>query len=139
MIAESLAMIAKCLVTVVMVVSAPQWGLYIFSAAQVYIFACLHTAHMQSLVAFWFLILIMCVVMSQCVYAGFLLLCYVLYFVRFLGSEEAEKKSFPVSHVKDLLPSRVDHEVTYFIIRHHNTLLCTFYISVKLCLFFSHY
>ncbi|XP_016384527.1 protein RFT1 homolog isoform X2 [Sinocyclocheilus rhinocerous] len=33
-IAESLAMIAKCLVTVVMVVSAPQWGLYIFSVAQ---------------------------------------------------------------------------------------------------------
>uniref|UniRef100_A0A8C2K4L2 Protein RFT1 homolog n=1 Tax=Cyprinus carpio TaxID=7962 RepID=A0A8C2K4L2_CYPCA len=78
-IAESLAMIAKCLVTVVMVVSTPQWGLYIFSAA-------------------------------QCVYAGFLLLCYVLYFVRFLGSEEAEKKLFPVSHIKDLLPSRVDHE-----------------------------
>uniref|UniRef100_A0A671QNZ2 Protein RFT1 homolog n=1 Tax=Sinocyclocheilus anshuiensis TaxID=1608454 RepID=A0A671QNZ2_9TELE len=73
-IAESLAMIAKCLVTVVMVVSAPQWGLYIFSAA-------------------------------QCVYAGFLVLCYMLYFVRFLGSEEAEKKLFPVSHIKDLLPS----------------------------------
>uniref|UniRef100_A0A3B1IKK1 Protein RFT1 homolog n=1 Tax=Astyanax mexicanus TaxID=7994 RepID=A0A3B1IKK1_ASTMX len=34
-VAESLAMIAKCVVTVVMVVSAPQWGLYIFSAAQV--------------------------------------------------------------------------------------------------------
>ncbi|KAI2663735.1 hypothetical protein H4Q32_012325 [Labeo rohita] len=78
-IAESLAMIAKCLVTVVMVVSAPQWGLYIFSAA-------------------------------QCVYAGFLLLCYVLYFVRFLGSEEAEKKLFPVSRITELLPSRVDHE-----------------------------
>uniref|UniRef100_A0A8C2IQZ4 Protein RFT1 homolog n=1 Tax=Cyprinus carpio TaxID=7962 RepID=A0A8C2IQZ4_CYPCA len=74
-IAESLAMIAKCLVTVVMVVSAPQWGLYIFSAA-------------------------------QCVYAGFLLLCYVLYFIHFLGSEEAESKLFPVSHITDLLPSR---------------------------------
>uniref|UniRef100_A0A671N5C6 Protein RFT1 homolog n=1 Tax=Sinocyclocheilus anshuiensis TaxID=1608454 RepID=A0A671N5C6_9TELE len=78
-IAESLAMTAKCLVTVVMVVSAPQWGLYIFSAA-------------------------------QCVYAGFLLLCYVLYFIHFLGSEEAESKLFPVSHITDLLPSRVDHE-----------------------------
>uniref|UniRef100_A0A671N1A7 Protein RFT1 homolog n=1 Tax=Sinocyclocheilus anshuiensis TaxID=1608454 RepID=A0A671N1A7_9TELE len=74
-IAESLAMTAKCLVTVVMVVSAPQWGLYIFSAA-------------------------------QCVYAGFLLLCYVLYFIHFLGSEEAESKLFPVSHITDLLPSR---------------------------------
>lgn len=134
MITESLAMIAKCLVTVVMVVSAPQWGLYIFSAAQVYIFACLHTEHIQHiqfLVAFWFLILIMCVFMSQCVYAGFLLLCYVLYFVRFLGSEKAEKESFPVSHVKDLLPSRVDHEVTYFIIKHRNMLLYNILISGK--------
>ncbi|XP_071375133.1 man(5)GlcNAc(2)-PP-dolichol translocation protein RFT1 [Centroberyx affinis] len=33
-VAESLAMIAKCLITVVLVVSAPEWGLYIFSAAQ---------------------------------------------------------------------------------------------------------
>ncbi|XP_056316269.1 protein RFT1 homolog [Danio aesculapii] len=78
-IAESLAMIAKCLVTVVLVVSAPQWGLFIFSAA-------------------------------QCVYTGFLLTCYVLYFIHFLGSEEAEKKSFPVHRMTDLLPSKVDHE-----------------------------
>ena len=34
-VAESLAMIAKCVLTVVLVVSAPQWGLYIFSMAQV--------------------------------------------------------------------------------------------------------
>ncbi|XP_062321271.1 protein RFT1 homolog [Osmerus eperlanus] len=33
-VAESLAMIAKCVLTVVLVVSAPQWGLYIFSMAQ---------------------------------------------------------------------------------------------------------
>lgn len=134
MIAESLALIAKCLVTVVMVVSAPQWGLYIFSAAQVYIFACLHTEHIQHvqfLVAFLILILILCVFISQCVYAGFLLLCYLLYFVRFLGSEEAEKKLFPVSHIKDLLPSRVDHEVTYFIIRDHNALLYTVHYCIQ--------
>uniref|UniRef100_A0AAR2J2V1 Protein RFT1 homolog n=1 Tax=Pygocentrus nattereri TaxID=42514 RepID=A0AAR2J2V1_PYGNA len=76
-VAESLAMIAKCLVTVVMVVSAPDWGLYIFSAA-------------------------------QCVYAGFLLLCYIIYFLQFLGSEEAKKKSFPLDHVSQLLPTRLN-------------------------------
>ncbi|XP_066520508.1 man(5)GlcNAc(2)-PP-dolichol translocation protein RFT1 isoform X2 [Hoplias malabaricus] len=75
-IAESLAMIAKCLVTVVMVVSAPKWGLYIFSAA-------------------------------QCVYAGFLLLCYFVYFLRFLGSADAKKKAFPLHHVSQLLPTRI--------------------------------
>ncbi|KAG7326306.1 hypothetical protein KOW79_009707 [Hemibagrus wyckioides] len=73
-IAESLAIIAKCLVTVMMVVSAPRWGLYIFSAA-------------------------------QCVYAGFLCLCYVVYFVRFLGSEKAAKNSFPLRHISELLPT----------------------------------
>ncbi|XP_030632458.1 protein RFT1 homolog [Chanos chanos] len=78
-VAESLAMIAKCLVTVVMVVSAPQWGLYIFSAA-------------------------------QCVYSGFLVLCYFVYFLRFLGSEEAEMKSFPLRSITELLPIRVDNE-----------------------------
>ncbi|XP_072540629.1 man(5)GlcNAc(2)-PP-dolichol translocation protein RFT1 [Salminus brasiliensis] len=74
-VAESLAMIAKCLVTVVLVVSAPKWGLYIFSAA-------------------------------QCVYAGFLLLCYIMYFLHFLGSKEAERKAFPLHHVSQLLPTR---------------------------------
>lgn len=34
-LAESLAMIAKCSVTVVLVVFAREWGLYIFSAAHV--------------------------------------------------------------------------------------------------------
>lgn len=34
-VAESLAMIAKCSVTVVLVASAREWGLYIFSAAHV--------------------------------------------------------------------------------------------------------
>lgn len=34
-VAESLAMVAKCSVTVVLVVLAPEWGLYIFSAAHV--------------------------------------------------------------------------------------------------------
>lgn len=47
----------------------------------------------------------------QLIYTGFLVLCYVVYFLRFLGSEEATKKSFPLLHVGDLLPSRADGEV----------------------------
>ncbi|XP_029908462.1 protein RFT1 homolog [Myripristis murdjan] len=78
-VAESLAMIAKCSITVVLVVSAPEWGLYIFSAAQL-------------------------------VYTGFLVFCYVVYFLRFLGSEEATKKCFPLNHVGELLFCRADGE-----------------------------
>ncbi|XP_055725365.1 protein RFT1 homolog [Salvelinus fontinalis] len=78
-VAESLAMVAKCVLTVVLVVSAPQWGLYIFSAAQL-------------------------------VYTGFLVLCYFVYFLRFLGSGEANRKYFPLQRVADLLPSRVEGE-----------------------------
>ncbi|XP_058488382.1 protein RFT1 homolog [Solea solea] len=78
-VAESLAMIAKCSITVVLVVSAREWGLYIFSAAHL-------------------------------VYTGVLVLCYAAYFIRFLGSEQAYKKSFPVHHVGELLPCRVDGE-----------------------------
>ncbi|XP_056130858.1 protein RFT1 homolog [Lampris incognitus] len=78
-VAESLAMVAKCLLTVVMVVSAPDWGLYIFSAAQF-------------------------------VYTGFLVLCYVVFFCRFLGSEDANQKCFPLRGVGELLPHRADQE-----------------------------
>ncbi|XP_047438159.1 protein RFT1 homolog [Mugil cephalus] len=78
-VAESLAMIAKCSITVVLVVFAPGWGLYIFSAAHL-------------------------------VYTGFLVLCYTVYFIRFLGSKGASRKSFPLHSVGDLLPRRVDGE-----------------------------
>uniref|UniRef100_A0A8C8D171 Protein RFT1 homolog n=1 Tax=Oncorhynchus tshawytscha TaxID=74940 RepID=A0A8C8D171_ONCTS len=78
-VAESLAMVAKCVLTVVLVVSAPQWGLYIFSAAQL-------------------------------VYTGFLVLCYFVYFLHFLGSGEANRKYFPLQRVADLLPSSVEGE-----------------------------
>uniref|UniRef100_A0A8C9YXZ0 Protein RFT1 homolog n=1 Tax=Sander lucioperca TaxID=283035 RepID=A0A8C9YXZ0_SANLU len=71
-VAESLAMIAKCSMTVVLVVFAREWGLYIFSAAHL-------------------------------VYTGFLVLCYAVYFIRFLGSQEAAKKGFPLHRVGDLL------------------------------------
>ncbi|KAK2914995.1 man(5)GlcNAc(2)-PP-dolichol translocation protein RFT1 [Channa argus] len=78
-VAESLAMIAKCSITVVLIVFAREWGLYIFSAAHL-------------------------------VYTGFLVLCYAIYFIRFLGSEEAAKKSFPLQSFRDLLPHRTDGE-----------------------------
>lgn len=78
-VAESLAMVAKCIFTVVLVVSAPQWGLYIFSAAQL-------------------------------VYTGFLVLCYLMYFIHFLGSEEANKKSFPIYNIGELLPRMASGE-----------------------------
>ncbi|CAN9511676.1 unnamed protein product [Ophioblennius macclurei] len=79
-VAESLAMIAKCSITVVLVVFAREWGLYIFSAA--------HLA-----------------------YTGFLVLCYAVYFIRFLGSKESAKKKFPLCRARDLLPSRTDGEL----------------------------
>lgn len=78
-VAESLAMIAKCSVTVVLVMFAREWGLYIFSAAHL-------------------------------LYTGCLVLCYSLYFMRFLGSKEAAKTSFPLQHVADLLPHRTNGE-----------------------------
>ncbi|XP_061583601.1 protein RFT1 homolog [Cololabis saira] len=76
-VAESLAMIAKCSVTVVLVVFTRQWGLYIFSAAHL-------------------------------VYTGFIVLCYSVYFIHFLGSDEAAKKNFPLHRVADLLPQRTE-------------------------------
>ncbi|XP_029358286.1 protein RFT1 homolog [Echeneis naucrates] len=78
-VAESLAMIAKCSITVVLVVSVREWGLYIFSVAHL-------------------------------VYTGLLVLCYAVYFIRFLGSKEAINKSFPLHRAADLLPCRADGE-----------------------------
>ncbi|XP_061114253.1 protein RFT1 homolog [Conger conger] len=78
-VAESLAMVARCVLTMVLVVWAPQWGLYIFSAAQL-------------------------------VYTGFLVMCYAVFFLRFLSSGEAERQAFPLCRVGDLLPSRVGGE-----------------------------
>uniref|UniRef100_A0A1A8A4S5 Protein RFT1 homolog n=2 Tax=Nothobranchius furzeri TaxID=105023 RepID=A0A1A8A4S5_NOTFU len=78
-VAESLAMVAKCSVTVVLVVFAREWGLYIFSAAHL-------------------------------VYTGLLVLSYAVYFLCFLGSEEAAKTRFPLHGAADLLPHRADGE-----------------------------
>ncbi|GCC36195.1 hypothetical protein chiPu_0014687 [Chiloscyllium punctatum] len=72
-IAESLAIVAKCVLTVLCVTIVPHWGLYIFSVAQL-------------------------------LYSGCLLTCYVLYFMKYIGSQEAQRKSFPLSTVSDVLP-----------------------------------
>ncbi|XP_067908344.1 man(5)GlcNAc(2)-PP-dolichol translocation protein RFT1 [Heterodontus francisci] len=79
MIAESLAVAAKCILTVVCVTVVPHWGLYVFSLAQL-------------------------------LYSSCLLACYVLYFVKFIGSQEAQRKSFPLSTVSDLLPKCLHHQ-----------------------------
>ncbi|KAG7283212.1 hypothetical protein CRUP_004954 [Coryphaenoides rupestris] len=63
-VAESLAMVAKCVLTVVLVL----------------------------------------------VYTGFLVLCYLVYFVLFLGSEDANKKCFPICNVGELLPRMASGE-----------------------------
>ncbi|XP_029455275.1 protein RFT1 homolog isoform X2 [Rhinatrema bivittatum] len=41
---------------------------------------------------------------SQLLYTSLLVLCYVIYFLNFLGSPEAVRKSFPVCRVTELLP-----------------------------------
>ncbi|KAM7095529.1 man(5)GlcNAc(2)-PP-dolichol translocation protein RFT1 isoform 5-T5 [Ciconia maguari] len=78
-IAESLSVVSKCILTVILVVLYPQWGLYIFSLAQL-------------------------------LYVSVLVTCYVIYFVMFLGSPEATKKSFPVARMTALLPNLVEDE-----------------------------
>ncbi|XP_061477968.1 protein RFT1 homolog isoform X2 [Rhineura floridana] len=73
-IAESLSIICKCFITVILVVMYPHWGLYIFSLAQL-------------------------------LYTSILVLCYIMYFMKFLGSPEATKKSFPVTQIISVLPN----------------------------------
>lgn len=73
-IAESLSVISKCIFTVFLVILYPDWGLYIFSLAQL-------------------------------LYTSVLVLCYVMYFMKFLGSPDAIKKSFPVAQITSVLPS----------------------------------
>lgn len=72
-VAESLAIILRCSVTVILVLLFPQWGLLIFSFTQI-------------------------------LYTSLLALCYMLYFAKFLGSKEAEKKQFPLHSMKEFLP-----------------------------------
>ncbi|XP_064130461.1 protein RFT1 homolog isoform X2 [Loxodonta africana] len=74
-IAESLSVILKSVLTACLVLCLPHWGLYIFSLAQLF-------------------------------YTTVLVLCYVIYFMKLLGSSESTKQqTLPISRMTDLLPS----------------------------------
>nr|KAF6475940.1 RFT1-like protein [Rousettus aegyptiacus] len=74
-IAESLSVILKSVLTAFLVLWLPHWGLYIFSLAQLF-------------------------------YTAVLVLCYVIYFKKLLGSPESTKQqTLPVSRMTDLLPN----------------------------------
>uniref|UniRef100_M3YZE8 Protein RFT1 homolog n=2 Tax=Mustela putorius furo TaxID=9669 RepID=M3YZE8_MUSPF len=74
-IAESLSVILKSVLTAFLVLWLPHWGLYIFSLAQL-------------------------------LYTTVLVLCYVIYFTKLLGSAESNKQqALPISRMTDLLPS----------------------------------
>uniref|UniRef100_A0A8C2SM08 Protein RFT1 homolog n=1 Tax=Capra hircus TaxID=9925 RepID=A0A8C2SM08_CAPHI len=74
-IAESLSVILKSVLTALLVLWLPHWGLYVFSLAQLF-------------------------------YTTVLVLCYVIYFAKILGSpESAKQQALPVSSMTDLLPS----------------------------------
>ncbi|XP_040310739.1 man(5)GlcNAc(2)-PP-dolichol translocation protein RFT1 [Herpailurus yagouaroundi] len=74
-IAESLSVILKSVLTAFLVLWSPHWGLYIFSLAQLF-------------------------------YTAVLVLCYVIYFTKLLGSSESTKQqTLPVSRMTDMLPS----------------------------------
>ncbi|TMS19533.1 Protein RFT1-like protein [Larimichthys crocea] len=59
---------------------------------------------------FWVLAQAHMFVRLKLVYTGFLVLCYVVYFIRFLGSKEAARKSFPLHSVGDFFPRRAKGE-----------------------------
>uniref|UniRef100_A0A8D1B8H1 Protein RFT1 homolog n=1 Tax=Sus scrofa TaxID=9823 RepID=A0A8D1B8H1_PIG len=74
-IAESLSVILKSILTALLVLWLPHWGLCIFSLAQLF-------------------------------FTAVLVLCYVIYFTKLLGSPESSKgQVLPVSRMTDLLPS----------------------------------
>ncbi|XP_004464501.2 man(5)GlcNAc(2)-PP-dolichol translocation protein RFT1 isoform X2 [Dasypus novemcinctus] len=74
-VAESLSVILKSVLTAFLVLWLPHWGLYIFSLAQLF-------------------------------YTTFLVLCYIIYFTKLLGSPESTKQqTLPVSRMTDLLPN----------------------------------
>lgn len=56
------------------------------------------------------------------------MLCYAVYFLRFLGSKEAEKKGFPLHGVADLLPCRADGEVG--VLAHLEVLQIVYFIVI---------
>ncbi|XP_036733880.2 protein RFT1 homolog isoform X3 [Manis pentadactyla] len=74
-VAESLSVALRSVLTAVLVLGLPHWGLYIFSLAQLF-------------------------------YTAALVLCYVGYFTKLLGSpQSAKQQALPVSRMADVLPS----------------------------------
>nr|XP_036850765.1 protein RFT1 homolog isoform X3 [Manis javanica] len=74
-VAESLSVALRSVLTAVLVLGLPHWGLYIFSLTQLF-------------------------------YTAALVLCYVGYFTKLLGSpQSAKQQALPVSRMADVLPS----------------------------------
>ncbi|XP_072437796.1 man(5)GlcNAc(2)-PP-dolichol translocation protein RFT1 isoform X3 [Chiloscyllium punctatum] len=104
-IAESLAIVAKCVLTVLCVTIVPHWGLYIFSVAQVRDFIQKKTTLLaKPNKPDTERMLLRSTSTLSLLYSGCLLTCYVLYFMKYIGSQEAQRKSFPLSTVSDVLP-----------------------------------
>ncbi|XP_044880742.1 protein RFT1 homolog isoform X2 [Mauremys mutica] len=59
---------------------------------------------------FWVLAQAHLFIRLKLLYTSILVLCYVMYFMKFLGSPEATKKSFPVSRMTDLLPNLIEDQ-----------------------------
>ncbi|KAM9133055.1 man(5)GlcNAc(2)-PP-dolichol translocation protein RFT1 isoform 2-T3 [Pangshura tecta] len=59
---------------------------------------------------FWVLAQAHLFIRLKLLYTSILVLCYVMYFMKFLGSPEAKKKSFPVSRMTDLLPNLIEDQ-----------------------------
>ncbi|XP_072845854.1 man(5)GlcNAc(2)-PP-dolichol translocation protein RFT1 isoform X2 [Pogona vitticeps] len=54
---------------------------------------------------FWVLAQVHLFVKLKLLYTSVLILCYIIYFMKFLGSPEATKKSFPVNRIISILPN----------------------------------
>ncbi|EMP39749.1 Protein RFT1 like protein [Chelonia mydas] len=59
---------------------------------------------------FWVLAQAHLFIRLKLLYTSILVLCYVMYFMKFLGSPESTKKSFPVSRMTDLLPNLTEDQ-----------------------------
>uniref|UniRef100_A0A8C4XF20 Protein RFT1 homolog n=1 Tax=Erpetoichthys calabaricus TaxID=27687 RepID=A0A8C4XF20_ERPCA len=71
------------------------------------IMKCLFTVAMVIFAPHWGIYLFS---LAQLLYTSVLLIFYFLYFIKFLGTQEAEKKSFPVLCIRDLFPKRIAHQ-----------------------------
>ncbi|XP_051874398.1 protein RFT1 homolog isoform X2 [Pristis pectinata] len=58
----------------------------------------------------WVLAQVHMLVSLKLLYSSTLLTCYLLYFMKFVGSREAQRKSFPLSTLTDLLPKPLPYQ-----------------------------